>query len=69
MANDLIAAKTPERKLCWAFQMYDLDNSGSIDKNEMVNIMKVIYSMVDGNVAEANRGSTTEKVCIFNFVL
>ena len=41
---------------------YDLDNSGAIDRDEMVNVMKSIYSMVDGNVAEANRGSTKEKV-------
>ena len=40
---------------------YDLDNSGAIDKDEMVNVMKSIYSMVDGNVSEANRGSTMEK--------
>ena len=39
-----------------------MDNSGSIDKTEMVNVMKSIYSMVDGNVAEANRGNTSEKV-------
>ena len=41
---------------------YDQDNSGAIDKDEMVNVMKSIYSMVDGNVSEANRGSTKEKV-------
>ena len=41
---------------------YDLDNSGAIDKDEMVNVMKSIYSMVDGNVSEANRGSTMDKV-------
>ena len=79
MANDLIAATSPEMKLSWAFRMqeheslsfyytqavlsrYDLDNSGSIEKDEMLNVMKSIYSMVDGNVSEANRGSTQEKV-------
>ena len=80
MANDLVAATTPEMKLSWAFRMYghekenncyiqdffasryDLDNSGAIDKDEMVNVMKSIYSMVDGNVSEANRGSTMDKV-------
>ena len=44
------------------FSRYDLDNSGSIEKDEMLNVMKSIYSMVDGNVSEANRGSTQEKV-------
>lgn len=113
MANDLVAANTPEQKLCWAFKVfvpfpiilypshlfctcshhcctfshnfvpfpfvlylfpsflyfphktrahvlkfqfnvyfvrYDLDNSGAIDKVEMVKVMEAIYSMVDGNM-------------------
>ena len=32
------------------FFRYDIDNSGAIDKGEMVNVMSKIYSMVDGNV-------------------
>ena len=32
---------------------YDLNNSGSIESGEMINVMKAIYSMVDGNVSEA----------------
>ena len=43
---------------------YDIDNSGAIDREEMVNVMKAIYSMVDGNVSEAIRGSTMEKVIV-----
>ena len=35
----------------------------------MVNVMKSIYSMVDGNVSEANRGSTQEKVKTRHYVL
>ena len=29
---------------------YDFDNSGAIDKGEMVNVMSAIYAMVDGNM-------------------
>ena len=28
----------------------DVDNSGAIDKVEMVKVMEAIYSMVDGNM-------------------
>ena len=40
---------------------YDMDNSGAIERDEMIHVMKAIYSMVDGNVTEAIRGSTMEK--------
>ena len=50
---------------------YDLDNSGAIDKSEMVNVMRSIHSMVDGNIAEAQRGNMNEKVhlCMVSFVM
>ena len=40
---------------------YDIDNSGAIDKKEMVGVMKAIYAMVDGNISGAVRGGTEEK--------
>ena len=40
---------------------YDIDNSGEIDRGEMVRVMSSIYSMVDGNVSGAMRGGTEEK--------
>ena len=42
---------------------YDIDNSGAIDKKEMVGVMRAIYAMVDGNVSGAVRGGTEEKAC------
>ena len=46
LAIDLIAAKTPEEKLLWAFKIYDVDNSGVIDRKEMQNVIKSIYNMI-----------------------
>jgi len=40
-ALQLLSSKTTEQKLQWAFRLYDEDNSGLIDKDEMANIMMV----------------------------
>ena len=33
--------RTIEEKLLWCFKLYDTDNSGVIDRDEMGNIMEV----------------------------
>ena len=33
--------RKPDEKLEWAFQMYDIDGNGTIDQNEMIEIIKV----------------------------
>ena len=35
MAINITAKGDPEKKLRWAFKMYDVDGNGEIDKNEM----------------------------------
>ena len=36
-----VLARTVEEKLLWCFKLYDTDNSGVIDRQEMGNIMEV----------------------------
>ena len=47
LAVELVAARSPEDKLLWAFRQYDTDNSGHVDRNEMINVITSIYSMLD----------------------
>merc|ERR1712013_61012 len=47
LAMDLVAARTADEKLLWAFKLYDTDNSGVIDRQEMRNIMESVYNMLD----------------------
>ncbi|KAJ8300142.1 hypothetical protein KUTeg_021661 [Tegillarca granosa] len=47
-----------DEKLDWAFSLYDLDNDGFITKEEMVNIVDAIYSMV-GNLLDLPKDEDT----------
>lgn len=47
LAIELVAARSPEEKLLWAFRQYDTDNSGYVDSKEMTNVIKSLYSMLD----------------------
>ena len=41
MAINITAKGDPEKKLKWAFKMYDIDSNGSIDRQEMLKIIEV----------------------------
>ena len=41
MAINITAKGDPEKKLKWAFKMYDVDGNGEIDKSEMLQIITV----------------------------
>jgi Ca2+-binding EF-hand superfamily protein len=37
----VVSNGTPEQRLGWAFRMYDVDGSGTIDEKEMIKIVEV----------------------------
>jgi Ca2+-binding EF-hand superfamily protein len=41
MFLSILAKGNPEKKLKWAFKMYDIDSNGSIDRQEMLKIIEV----------------------------
>lgn len=43
MAINITAKGDPEKKLKWAFKMYDVDGNGDIDKEEMLSIIQVFF--------------------------
>lgn len=55
-AINIMSNGTPEQKLEWAFRMYDIDGSGTIEEEEMVKIMQV--SMIDRLMGLAINEST-----------
>nr|CDS26583.1 neuronal calcium sensor [Hymenolepis microstoma] len=51
LAINITSGGQPKEKLEWAFQMYDIDGNGTIEKKEMTEIIKAIYSMLGANEA------------------
>ena len=48
-------------KIKWAFKMYDVDGSGTITRNEMIDIFSSIYKTFDDKIKNKNKKITPEK--------
>ena len=46
LAINITSAGKPEEKLQWAFQMYDINSDGTIERSEMVEIITVCVPFV-----------------------
>ena len=58
-AINITSAGKPEDKLNWAFSMYDIDGNGTIEKHEMLEIIRAIYKMV-GDAVELTSDDNPE---------
>ncbi|TPP62973.1 putative neuronal calcium sensor [Fasciola gigantica] len=47
LAINITSGGDPEEKLEWAYQMYDIDGNGTIERTEMVEIIRVSYLIQD----------------------
>ena len=50
-----------EDKLEWVFKLYDIDGSGSVDRNEMTKVVSAIVSM-NGPIDEKDVETRVEKL-------
>lgn len=64
LAINITSGGKPEEKLEWAFQMYDINGNGTIEKHEMVEIIKAIYSMLgaDESTVDLSPEARTDEI-------
>ncbi|XP_013399328.1 neuronal calcium sensor 2 [Lingula anatina] len=54
LAINITSSGEPKDKLNWAFSMYDINADGTIEKKEMVQIIRAIYKMVGHEGVESD---------------
>lgn len=57
----VISRGTQEQKLRWAFEMYDTDGGGSVDRKEMLEIVRSIFRIAGDRVNLPRDENTPEK--------
>ncbi|VEL11150.1 unnamed protein product [Protopolystoma xenopodis] len=64
LAINITSGGKPEEKLEWAYQMYDIDGNGTIERSEMVEIIRAIYSMLgaDGSSVDLSPEARTDEI-------
>ena len=56
MAIDIATCQSEESKLAWVFKLYDVDNDGHIDIDEMAGIMETLESLEFTGPQKAKQG-------------
>ena len=64
LAIELVAARTPEDKLLWAFRQYDTDNSGCVDRGVFKKICGFFFvTDVTHSLASAGPNCIIRRLC------
>lgn len=50
----ILSRGTLEEKLCWTFQLYDINSDGQITKEEMSDIVTAVYGLM-GHSPDSDR--------------
>ena len=61
LAMNITSSGTVEEKLKWAFTLYDIDEDGTINGDELAKVIESIYELLDGDVRK-NTSAAIEKV-------
>ncbi|XP_037607516.1 guanylyl cyclase-activating protein 2-like [Sebastes umbrosus] len=64
-ALNLVLRGKLEDKLRWSFKVFDSDENGRLDRNELRKIVKIIYRIKKGSVSDetGKQNLTAEEVC------
>ena len=54
MAIDIATCRTEESRLAWVFKLYDVDNDGVIDVDEMARVMETFENLETSGKAKTN---------------
>ena len=66
LALDICSNGTAEKKLKWAYKLYDVDGDGVINREEMTKIVQSIYEMMDASATRPTDSAKEKTMDIFS---
>ena len=62
MVKNTSSLQTPEEKLSWIFSAFDRDGSGSIDTNEITDIVRGLYKIASKPLVEEDIAASVKEI-------